>query len=306
VRLPPFAEHPAWGPAPPSRAGVPRAPEPRRGKGLASGRRGREGGKVPVPRSNAGTSPRVVLSLGGGDEGRALAVGSTRCRSAAFDRARGRRKPWRGRGGDRASTRGNGCGGGPRTPCGARTRYRYAVARKARTGLPWVSSPGGLGADGGEGLGLSPTGSGPPRKGSVGISGAWSPERMARAKRIQGWGGDSSPGSRRPSRLLPASREGAVRPTGPATAVPRLGNGARCPGKSPGRPPAKQGRSPTASCGRSRGRRPKGPAGPQAVESPGLRDALIPKGPPLLPPAHRRGVSALWGATFAKCAFVQG
>ena len=32
------------------------------------------------------------------------------------------------------------------------------------------------------------------------------------------------------------------------------------------------------------GRRPKGPAGPQAVESPGLRDTLIPKGPPLLPP----------------------
>jgi hypothetical protein len=157
VRLPPFAEHPAWGPAPPSRAAVPRAPEPRRGKGLESGRRGREGGKVPVPRSNAGTSPRVVLSLGivlslgGGDDGRALAVESTRCRSAAFDRARGRRKPWRGRGGDRASTRGNGCGGGPRTPCGARTRYRYAVARKARTGLPWVSSPGGLGADGGGG-----------------------------------------------------------------------------------------------------------------------------------------------------------
>jgi hypothetical protein len=28
----------------------------------------------------------------------------------------------------------------------------------------------------------------------------------------------------------------------------------------------------------------KGPAGPQAVESPGLRDALIPKGPPLSPP----------------------
>jgi hypothetical protein len=40
---------------------------------------------------------------------------------------------------------------GPRTLRGTRTRYRYAVARKARTGLPWVSSPGGLGANGGEG-----------------------------------------------------------------------------------------------------------------------------------------------------------
>ena len=48
--------------------------------------------------------------------------------------------------------------GGP-VPCAVHEpAYRYAVARKARTGLPWVSSPGGLGANGGEGLslGLSP------------------------------------------------------------------------------------------------------------------------------------------------------
>jgi hypothetical protein len=205
VRLPPFAEHPAWGPAPPSRAGVPRAPEPRRGKGLESGRRGREGGKVRVPRPNAGTSPRVVLSPGGGDEGRALAVGSTAVQYRGLDRGRDPGKLRRGRGGDRASTRGNGCSGGPRTPCGARTRYRYAVARKARTGLPWVSRPGGLGTTWGEGLGLglSPTGRRPPRKGSIGICGAWSPEGRARAKRVHG-GGDSPPGSRRPSRPLPA------------------------------------------------------------------------------------------------------
>jgi hypothetical protein len=210
VRLPPFAEHPAWGPAPPSRAGVPRAPEPRRVKGLESGRRGREGGKVHVPRPNAGTSPRVVLSHGGGDDGRALAVGSTRCRSAAFDRARGRRKPWRGRGGDRASTRGNGCGGGPRTPCGARTRCRCAVARKARTGLPWeIPLPGGLGTLGGRAWPWAlprQREKGLPGRG-VGICGAWSPEGRARAKRVHG-GGDSPPGSRRPSRPLPASREG--------------------------------------------------------------------------------------------------
>jgi hypothetical protein len=106
---------------------------------------------VPVPRSNAGTSPRVVLSLGGGDDGRALAVGSTAVQYRGLDRGRDPGKLRRGRGGDRASTRGNGCGGGPRTPCGARTRCRYAVARKARTGLPWVSSPGGLGTTWGEG-----------------------------------------------------------------------------------------------------------------------------------------------------------
>jgi hypothetical protein len=193
---------------------------------------------VPVPRSNAGTSPRVVLSLGGGDDGRALAVGSTRCRSAAFDRARGRRKPWRGRGGDRASTRGNGCSGGPRTPCGARTRCRCAVARKARTGLPWeIPLPGGLGTTWGEGLasGSPPTaGRRPPRKGSIGIYGAWSPEGRARAKRVHG-GGDSPPGSRRPSRLLPASREGGWPPKrhshgrpGPGGLAVPVGLASRC------------------------------------------------------------------------------
>jgi hypothetical protein len=56
---------------------------------------------------------------------------------------------------------------------------------------------------GGPGLGLSPTGRRPPRKGSIGICGAWSPEGRARAKRVHG-GGDSPPGSRRPSRPLPA------------------------------------------------------------------------------------------------------
>ena len=215
---------------------------------------------MPVPRSNAGTSPRVVLSLGGGDDGRALAVGSTAVQYRGLDRARDPGKLRRGRGGDRASTRGNGCSGGPRTPCGARTRCRCAVARKARTGLPWVSSPGGLGANGGEGLasGSPPRERGLPGRGVIGICGAWSSEGRARAKRVHG-GGDSPPGSRRPSRPLPASREGrwppnghshgghglsvAARPgrTGPATAVPRPRWGA-APGEAPGTAPAKQGR----------------------------------------------------------------
>ena len=42
--------------------------------------------------------------------------------------------------------------GGPVPPAVHEPAYRYAVARKARTGLPWVSSPGGLGANWGEGL----------------------------------------------------------------------------------------------------------------------------------------------------------
>jgi hypothetical protein len=132
VRLPPFAEHPAWGPALPSRAVVPRAPEPRRGKGPESGRQGREGGKVRVPRSNAGTSPRVVLSLGGGDDGRALAVGSTAVQYRGVDRARDPGKLRRGRGGDRASTTGNGCVGGP-VPC---------AVHEPAAAMRWLGKPG--------------------------------------------------------------------------------------------------------------------------------------------------------------------
>jgi hypothetical protein len=278
---------------------------------------------VPVPRSNAGTSPRVVLSSGGGDDGRALAVGSTRCRSAAFDRARGRRKPWRGRGGDRASTRGNGCGGGPRTPCGARTRCRYAVARKARTGLPWVSRPGGLGTTWGEGLPrLSPTGRRPPRKGSIGIRGAWSLEGRARAKRIHG-GGDSPPGSRRPSRPLPASREGGWPPNGHSPGGHGLSVAARSgllgqPQPSPGWEMGRGARgSPRDGHRRNRGEAPrplargvgaaaKGARGPSGRGISGPQGCPYPEGPTLTPPAHRRGVSALWGATFAKVPFCAG
>jgi hypothetical protein len=221
VRLPPFAEHPAWGPAPPSRAVVPRAPEPRRGKGLESGRQGREGGKVRVPRSNAGTSPRVVLSLGGGDDGRALAVGSTAVQYRGLDRGRDPGKLRRGRGGDRASTRGNGCSGGPRTPCGARTRCRYAVARKARTGLPWVSTPRGPRHHLGGGLSLGS----PPREG--GLPGRGVSESAGRGAPKEGRGPKGSTGEGTPRRD-PGGPAGRSRPNGrvgghqsaTATAVP--------------------------------------------------------------------------------------
>jgi hypothetical protein len=223
VRLPPFAEHPAWGPAPPSRAVVPRAPEPRRGKGLESGRRGREGGKVQVPRSNAGTSPRVVLSLGGGDDGRALAVGSTAVQYRGVDRGRDPGKLRRGRGGDRASTRGNGCSGGPRTPCGARTRCRYAVARKARTDLPWeIPLPGGLGTLGGRAWPWAL-----PRQREKGLPGRGVSESAGRGAPKEGRGPKGSTGEGTPRRD-PGGPAGRSRPQGrvgghqsaTATAVP--------------------------------------------------------------------------------------
>jgi hypothetical protein len=115
-------------------------------------------------------------------------------------------------------------------------------------------------------------------------------------------------------RLTPTSGGGAGAERGPKGGAPPQGGlahltGSPGPGRRRGRegrareppgtapPSAGEGRgSPLPPRGEEGGRRPKGPAGPQAVESPGLRDALIPKGPPLLPPAHRRGVSALWGA----------
>ena len=50
-------------------------------------------------------------------------------------------------------------------------------------------------------------------------------------------------------------------------------DGARCPGKPPGRPPAKQGRSPTASCERSRG---GGQRGPRALRPWNLRASGMP------------------------------
>jgi len=103
--------------------------------------------------------------------------------------------------------------GGPVPPAVHEPATKWLA--KGQTGLPWeIPLLGGLGAGGGEGLPrLSPTGRRPPRKGSIGIYGAWSPEGRARAKRVHG-GGDSPPGSRRPSRPLPASREGRWPPKG--------------------------------------------------------------------------------------------
>jgi hypothetical protein len=251
---------------------------------------------VRVPRPNAGTSPRVVLSHGGGDDGRALAVGSTRCRSAAFDRARGRRKPWRGRGGDRASTRGNGCGGGPRTPCGARTRCRYAVARKARTGLPWVSRPGGLGTLGGRAWPRAL-----PRQREGGLPGEGS--RNLRGVKLRRKGeGHGSTGEGTPRRD-PGGPAGRSRPNGRARSG-LLDQPQPSPGWEMGR--GARG-SPRDGHRRNRGEAPRPPAGGVGAAAKGARGPSgrgisgpqgcpYPEGPTLIPPAHRRGVSALWGA----------
>jgi len=161
----------------------------------------------------------------------------------------------------------------------------------------------------------------PPRKGSIGIRGAWSSERMAKATDPRG--GEGTP------RRDPGGPAGRSRPNGrarsglqdqPRRPRPICGGAARPHRVSHGRPQAQMGRgargSPRDGPGETgakphgllreaSGRRPKGPAGPQAVESPGLRDALIPKGPPLLPPPTGGGFRR-YGGPFAKCAFVQG
>jgi hypothetical protein len=256
---------------------------------------------VRVPRSNAGTSPRVVLSLGGGDEGRALAVGSTAVQYRGLDRGRDPGKLRRGRGGDRASTRGNGCGGGPRTPCGARTRCRCAVARKARTGLPWVSSPGGLGTNAGEGLGLGLS----PDSGKASPEGEFGEHRAVNALGIGGC--PRGPAVREDglaSRGHTLAAPGLMGGRGPAYwtshSRPQAGKWGAVPGEAPGTATGETGAKPHGLLREESGRRPKGPAGPQAVESPGLRDALIPKGPPLSPPptggGFRRYAGRPWRA----------
>jgi hypothetical protein len=58
--------------------------------------------------------------------------------------------------------------GGPVPPAVHEPATKWLA--KGQTGLPWeIPLPGGLGANGGEGLslGLSPTGKRPPRKGSL-------------------------------------------------------------------------------------------------------------------------------------------
>jgi hypothetical protein len=105
-------------------------------------------------------------------------------------------------------------------------------------------------------------------------------------------------------------RHREVWPTSRARPVPGVGAAGRvAPGNPRGTAPPSEGEgrgSPLPPRGEEGGRRPKGPAGPQAVESPGLRDALIPKGPPLSPPPTSGGFRRYGGPPSRRCAFVQG
>ena len=191
---------------------------------------------------------------------------------------------------------------GPRTPCGARTRYRYAVARKARTGLPWeIPLPGGLGTLGGRAWPWAL-----PRQREGGLPGRGVSASAGRGAPKEGPGPKGSTGEGTPRRD-PGGPAGRSRPNGRARSglldQPQpspgweMGRGARGSPRDGHR--RNRGEAPRPPAG-GVGAAAKGPAGLQAVESPGLRDALIPKGPPLSPPptggGFRRYAGRPWRA----------
>jgi hypothetical protein len=175
---------------------------------------------------------------------------------------------------------------------------------------------------GGPGLGLSPTGRRPPRKGSIGICGAWSSEGRAKAKRVHG-GGDSPPGSRRPSRPLPASREGRWPPKRHSHGGHGLSVAARSglldqPQPSPGWETGRGARgSPRDGHRRNRGEAPrplargvgaaaKGARGPSGRGISGPQGCPYPEGPTLIPPPTGGGFRRYGRPPSRRCAFVQG
>ena len=254
---------------------------------------------MPVPRSNAGTSPRVVLSLGivlslgGGDDGRALAVGSTAVQYRGVDRGRDPGKLRRGRGGDRASTRGNGCSGGPRTPCGARTRYRYAVARKARTGLPWVSSPGGLGADGGGGPRALPHGKWASPEGECRNLRGVEPRRKGEGQKgPRGRGLPAGIPEAQPAAPGLMGGHGPAYRTSHGRPQAQMGRGAR---GSPRDGPGETGAEPHGLLREESGAAANGARGPSGREISGPQGCPYPEGPTLTPPRPPAGGFGLVG-----------
>jgi hypothetical protein len=232
-------------------------------------------------------------------------VGSTAVQYRGVDRGRDPGKLRRGRGGDRASTRGNGCGGGPRTPCGARTRCRCAVARKARTGLPWVSSPGGLGTNGGRASRALPHGKEASPEGEYRNLRGVEPRRKGQ--------GQKGPRGRGLPAGIPEAQPaapGLMGGRGPAYwtshSRPQAGKWGAVPGEVPGTATGETGAKPHGLLREESGAAAKGARGPSGREISGPQGCPYPEGPTLIPPAHRRGVSALWGATFAKVRFCAG
>jgi len=256
---------------------------------------------VQVPRSNAGTSPRVVLSLGivlslgGGDDGRALAVGSTAVQYRGVDRGRDPGKLRRGRGGDRASTRGNGCGGGPRTPCGARTRCRCAVARKARTGLPWVSSPGGLGADGGGGPRALPHGKWASPEGECRNLRGVEPRKNGEGQKDPGVGRGLLAGIPEAQPAAPGLKGGRSPAYWTSHSRPQAGKWGAVPGEVPGTATGETGAKPHGLLREESGAAAKGARGPSGREISGPQGCPYPEGPTLTPPRPPAGGFGVMG-----------
>jgi len=182
--------------------------EPRRvgGAATATGLAGHKGAR---PSRGGLTGEPLGASRRTGWGTRMMAEGVGRRNLSCTGKPRGLREiSGRTRGGDQANRLTEAAPVG--VPAARRCRGgRHLVYAGRKPGpVPWGLPPSGPASapTGGRAWasGSPPTaGRRPPRKGSIGICGAWSPEGRARAKRVHG-GGDSPPGSRRPSRPLPA------------------------------------------------------------------------------------------------------
>jgi len=213
--------------------------EPRRvgGAATATGLAGHKGAR---PSRGGLTGEPLGASRRTGWGTRMMAEGVGRRNLSCTGKPRGLREiSGRTRGGDQANRLTEAAPVG--VPAARRCRGgRHLVYAGRKPGpVPWGLPPSGPASapTGGRAWasGSPPTaGRRPPRKGSIGICGAWSPEGRARAKRVHG-GGDSPPGSRRPSRPLPASREGRWPPKrhshgrpGPGGLAVPVGLASRC------------------------------------------------------------------------------
>jgi hypothetical protein len=166
---------------------------------------------------------------------------------------------------------------GASAPLGGRA-WPWALPRQREKGLPGrgVSESAGRGAPK-EGRGpKGSTGEGTPRRDPGGPAGRSRPNGRARSGLLDQ--PQPSPGWEMGRGARGSPRDGHRRNRGEAPRPLARGVGAAAKG--------------------ARGPSGRGISGPQGCP--------YPEGPTLIPPAHRRGVSALWGATFAKVRFCAG